>query len=311
MAARKTTDLTALTTPTANTLVPAVDLTEALPSNQNKKLALSDLTKGLSAATTGAAGVVQLSTSTSSTSTSLAATPSAVKSAYDLASSASTTAAAALPRSGGTMTGAITFAGAQPTATTSAAGIVQLNDNINSTSTTQAATANAVKTAYDLANGRSRLTLGTAQATTSGTVINLDTAIPSWVRRITVAYQGVSLSGSAHTIIQLGAGSFTTSGYTSTGAYAGTGNQAGVASATNGLIAHGGSPTNALTGTMTIVAMGSNLWVASHSGSLNASIGVMGAGSITLGGTLDRIRITTTNGTDTFDAGSVNIIYEG
>lgn len=47
------------------------------------------------------------------------------------------------------------------TATTSAAGIVQLNDNINSTSTTQAATANAVKTAYDLANGRGRIVLGT------------------------------------------------------------------------------------------------------------------------------------------------------
>lgn len=304
MAARKTTDLTALTAPTANTLVAVVDLTEALPSNQNKKLTLSNLTQGLSAATTGAAGVVQLSTSTSSTSTTVAATPSAVKSAYDLA-------AAALPRSGGTMTGAITFAGAQPTATTSAAGIVQLNDTISSTSTTLAATANAVKTAYDLANGRSRLTLGTAQATTSGTAINLDTAIPSWVRRITIAYQGVSLSGSAHTIIQLGSGSFTTTGYASTGAYAGTGNQAGVASATNGLIAHGGSPTNALTGTMTIVFMGSNLWVASHSGSLNTSIGVMGAGSITLGGTLDRIRITTTNGTDAFDAGSVNILYEG
>ena len=146
MAARKTTDLTALTAPTANTLVAAVDLTEALPSNQNKKLTLSNLTQGLSAATTGAAGVVQLSTSTSSTSTTLAATPSAVKSAYDLG-------AAALARSGGTMTGAITFAGAQPTATTSAAGIVQLNDTISSTSTTLAATANAVKTAYDLANG--------------------------------------------------------------------------------------------------------------------------------------------------------------
>ena len=54
MAARKTTDLTALTAPTANTLVQAVDLTEALPSNQNKKLTLANLTKGLSAATTGA-----------------------------------------------------------------------------------------------------------------------------------------------------------------------------------------------------------------------------------------------------------------
>lgn len=144
MAARKTTDLTALTAPTANTLVAAVDLTEALASNQNKKLTLNDLTKGLSAATTSAAGVVQLSTSTSSTSTSLAATSSAVKSAYDLA-------AAALPLSGGTMTGAIAFAGAQPTATTSTAGIVQLSSSTSSTSTTLAATPSAVKTAYDLA----------------------------------------------------------------------------------------------------------------------------------------------------------------
>lgn len=41
-----------------------------------------------------------------------------------------------------------------PSATTSATGIVQLNDATNSTSTTQAATANAVKKAYDLANGK-------------------------------------------------------------------------------------------------------------------------------------------------------------
>lgn len=154
------------------------------------------------------------------------------------------------------------------------------------------------------------LVAGSAIATTSGTAIDLNTAIPSWVRRITIAYNGVSLNGSAHTIIQLGSGSFTTSGYASTGAYAGSSNQAGVASATNGLIAHGGSSTNALTGTMTIVAMGSNLWAASHSGSLSTSIGVMGSGSVTLGGTLDRVRITTTNGTDAFDAGSINILYE-
>jgi hypothetical protein len=33
--------------------------------------------------------------------------------------------------------------------------------------------------------------------------------------------------------------------------------------------------------------------------------------SVTLPGTLDRVRITTVNGTDTFDAGSINILYEG
>ena len=154
------------------------------------------------------------------------------------------------------------------------------------------------------------LVAGSAIATTSGTAIDINTAIPSWVRRITIAYNGVSLSGSAHSIIQLGSGSYTTTGYASTGAYAGTANSAGVASATNGLIAYGGSATNAFTGTMTIVAMGSNLWVASHSGALNTTIGVMGGGLITLGGTLDRLRITSTNGTDTFDAGSITLLYE-
>lgn len=42
----------------------------------------------------------------------------------------------------------------KPSASTTVAGIVQLNDAVNSTSTTQAATANAVKKAYDLANGK-------------------------------------------------------------------------------------------------------------------------------------------------------------
>jgi hypothetical protein len=55
---------------------------------------------------TSARGTVQLTDSTSSTSATTAATPNAVKSAYDLAD-------AALPKSGGTMTGAITFAAGQ------------------------------------------------------------------------------------------------------------------------------------------------------------------------------------------------------
>jgi hypothetical protein len=154
------------------------------------------------------------------------------------------------------------------------------------------------------------LTSGSSIATTSGTAIDLNAAIPSWVKRITIAYNGVSLSGSSHSIIQLGSGSYTTTGYLGTAAYAGTANSAGVASATNGLIAHGGSNTNALTGTMTIVNAGGNLWVASHSGMLNTTIGVMGGGSVTLSGTLDRIRIASANGSDTFDAGSVTILYE-
>lgn len=155
-----------------------------------------------------------------------------------------------------------------------------------------------------------KMTFATSVATTSGTAIDF-TSIPSWVKRITVAYQGVSLSGSSHAIVQLGAGSNQTSGYTATSAYCASSNQAGVASASNGLLTHGGSLSNAFTGTMTLVNITGNTWVASHSGMLNSTVGVTGGGSVTLSGTLDRLRLATANGTDTFDAGAVNILYEG
>jgi hypothetical protein len=62
---------------------------------------------------------------------------------------------------------------------------------------------------------------------------------------------------------------------------------------------------------MTLTLSGSNLWIASHIAQINATNSAFGGGSISLGGTLDRVRLTTVNGTDAFDAGSVNIIYEG
>lgn len=156
-----------------------------------------------------------------------------------------------------------------------------------------------------------KMTLTGSVATTSGTSIDLSTSIPSWVKRITISYQGVSLNGSSHAILQLGSGSFTTTGYAATSAYCATGNQAGVASATNGLLVHCGSASNAFTGTLTLINITGNTWVSSHSGMLNTTVGVTGGGSIALGGALDRIRIASANGSDTFDAGSVNVLYEG
>lgn len=103
-------------------------------------------------ATTSAPNIVQLTDSTSSTSITTAATPASVKVANDAADAAQTTANAALPKAGGTMTGNITFAAGQPTATTASPNIVQLTDSTSSTSTTTAATPNSVKSSYDLAN---------------------------------------------------------------------------------------------------------------------------------------------------------------
>lgn len=107
---------------------------------------------GQPTATTSAPNIVQLTNSTSSTSIITAATPASVKVAKDAADAAQTTANNALPKAGGTMTGNITFAAGQPTATTASPNIVQLTNSTSSTSTTTAATPNSVKSSYDLAN---------------------------------------------------------------------------------------------------------------------------------------------------------------
>lgn len=155
------------------------------------------------------------------------------------------------------------------------------------------------------------LTLATAQNTTSGTSIDF-TGIPSWVRRITVMFNGVSTSGSSNPIIQLGAGSITTSGYNSFASFNGGSN--GASSATTGFHNASGGGSNVMYGMYTITLVSGTTWLSNHAMGLNAGgtpFGIVGGGSVTLSGTLDRLRLTTVNGTDAFDAGSVNIMYEG
>jgi hypothetical protein len=85
MASRKITEYDALTAPASGDVLPIIDVSETLPENQNKKITIPDLTSQLAAATTSAAGIVQLNDTTSSTSTTEAATANAVKAAYDTA----------------------------------------------------------------------------------------------------------------------------------------------------------------------------------------------------------------------------------
>jgi hypothetical protein len=148
----------------------------------------------------------------------------------------------------------------------------------------------------------------TAQASTSGTSIDF-TAIPSWVKRITVMFNGVSTNGTSIKLVQIGSSSFQVTGYLSTSTTTGT-----TSATTNTAIgfAFGSNvATDTINGIMTIATLGSNVWVSSHSCYANSTPqSVFGGGAVTLGGTLDRVRITTINGTDTFDAGSINILYE-
>jgi hypothetical protein len=155
-----------------------------------------------------------------------------------------------------------------------------------------------------------RLVLATSQASTSGTSIDF-TGLPAWVKRITVMFNGVSTNGSSNVLIQLGSGSPTTSGYLGAASVLTT----GVASAnyTTGLaVVTNNAASSVAHGICTIALITGNSWA--MSGTLCFSNGagtVVSASTIALSGTLDRVRITTVNGTDTFDAGSINILYEG
>ena len=144
----------------------------------------------------------------------------------------------------------------------------------------------------------------------SGTSVDF-TSIPSWVKRITVMLRGVSTNGASTILIQIGSGSVTTSGYLGS-ASALIDVAFGAASYTTGFgIGKESAAARVQHGTLTLSSIGSNAWicsgvVAASNEARTAHIG----GSIALAGVLDRVRITTVNGTDTFDAGSVNILYE-
>jgi len=157
--------------------------------------------------------------------------------------------------------------------------------------------------------GASIITSGTAQNSTSGTSIDF-TSIPSWVKRITVMFNEVSSAGASMTLIQLGTGTttYTTSGYLSTSV--GAAASPGAASYTTGFGIRNDSASYVMSGHMVITNISGNIWISSHTTKVTTAICPVGAGSVTLGATLTAVRITSVNGTDTFDAGSINILYE-
>jgi len=157
--------------------------------------------------------------------------------------------------------------------------------------------------------GASFITRGTT-ITASGTSLDF-TSLPSWVNRITVMFRNISTNGTSFMLVQLGTSSgVTTSGYVSTSNDLDGGGGSSSSDSTSGLIMRLQAASNIINGIMTIAYMGSNTWVANHTCASTTTVVFMGGGTSALGGTLDRVRITTVNGTDTFDAGSVNILFE-
>jgi hypothetical protein len=139
------------------------------------------------------------------------------------------------------------------------------------------------------------------------------TNIPSWVKRITVMFDGVSTSGTSNIIVQLGTGATPT--YVITGYTGATATQTGavITNFTSGFIVNLNiSAADVFSGQMVINNLASNTWSEnSNIGYSSSAASRNGAGSVSLGALLTAIRITTASpGTDLFDAGSINILYE-
>jgi hypothetical protein len=154
----------------------------------------------------------------------------------------------------------------------------------------------------------------TAVASTSGTSIDF-TSLPTGLKRITVMFSGVSTNGSSNILVQIGdSGGVEATSYIAISAYSGGTNLAAGTNATTGFAVNvGSSAATTFYGSMTLCLQTGTTWVASHTFGITqgaAYFSVHGGGNKSLSDVLDRVRITTVNGTDTFDAGSINILYE-
>lgn len=147
----------------------------------------------------------------------------------------------------------------------------------------------------------------------AGTAVDF-TGIPAWAKRITVLLNNVSISGTANILVQIGdSGGIETSGYLGSSAISQNAGATAAVNSTSGFPVEVASATNTVQGSMTIALLDAATfsWVAAHSyGLSNVAAAGYGGGSKATSAALDRIRITTTNGTDTFDAGSINVMYE-
>lgn len=157
---------------------------------------------------------------------------------------------------------------------------------------------------------QSGITLGTPTAWTSGTAVDFTgSEILASPSRVTVGFSGISLSGSANVLVQIGdSGGFKTTGYAGSSSNNGT----TVLNHSTGVQCNISGSTLALYGNIVFSLLDAANYIWSYTGTLSTGGGNICnmSGAVTLNGALDRVRVTTSNGTDTGDAGTLNVSSE-
>ena len=154
------------------------------------------------------------------------------------------------------------------------------------------------------------LTSASAQTASGQTSIEF-TSIPSWVKRITVMFTGVTNSATAEVIIQLGSTTYQTTGYLGSSTTFGVSGMSTDASTTGFMLSNNNSSGASRNGSVSITNLTSNTWSCAGVIGLSSSArGCTTAGSVALSGVLDRIRVTTVAQANTLTGGTINILYE-
>lgn len=153
------------------------------------------------------------------------------------------------------------------------------------------------------------LITGTA-VTTSGATISF-TGIPSWARRITILLSGVSTVAAGIPAIRAGSGSYEASGYSGvTSKIGATTVDSGASAATSWDLINSSASTYVYSGQVVITKLTGNLYVISGSYTYSGATNAVVNGTKTFAGTIDRVQLIMSTGTDTFNGGTMNIMWE-